>query len=241
MTISYRNTNIAVIANTLLKARYTLTVAEHRLLKSLIKRIPNYYNLKLENIHSITVADFATDWELSKDDARKELKKAGLSLCTSNIYLPVQHSESFHITRWFAEAYYDRSTDLLQAMFTNTVLQSISELTEKFTKLDLVEMKDFSSSYSFRLYEILHCRIGENSYKNPKFEVETLMLMLDVPPSLLNYRNFKLRVLTPCVAELRCKTGKFSKLELVEHKGKGSKKVLELEFKGSGIGNRYKV
>jgi plasmid replication initiation protein len=240
MNIPYQNTNIAVVSNYLLKSRYTLTIAEHRLLKSLIKRIPNYFDLKLDAIHSISVQDYANDWSLPEDNARKELRKAGSSLCTNNIYLPVDNSESFSITRWFAEAKYDRKTDILQAMLTSTVVANISELTERFTKLDLLEMKDFSSSYSFRIYEILICSIGENSYKNPKFKLEDLMSMLDVPESLKDYRNFKARVITPCLKELKTKTGKFSKLEVKEHKQTGSKKVIEIEFTGCGIGNRYK-
>lgn len=240
MNIPYQNKNIAVVSNHLLKARYTLTVAEHRLLKSLIKRIPNYFDLKLDAVHSISVQDYADDWEIPEDNARKELRKAGASLCTSSIYLPVDNLESFDITRWFAEAKYDRKTDILQAMLTSTVVANISELTERFTKLDLLEMKDFSSSYSFRLYEILMCSVGENSYRNPKFLVEDLQKMLDVPESLKDYRNFKTRVLTPCTKELQTKTGKFSKLEFKEGKLAGSKKVVSLEFTHCGIGNRYK-
>lgn len=240
MNIPYQNTNIAVVSNYLLKARYTLTVAEHRLLKSLIKRIPNYFDLKLDAVHSITVQDYATDWGLPEDNARKELKKAGLSLVTSNIHLPVETPESFCITRWFAEVSYDRKTDVLQAMLTSTVVANISELTERFTKLDLLEMKDFSSSYSFRLYEILMCSVGENSYRNPNFLVENLMELMQVPESLKDYRNFKTRVLTPCTKELQTKTGKFSKLAFKEGKLAGSKKVVSLEFTHCGIGNRYK-
>lgn len=240
LNIPYHNTNIAVVSNYLLKSRYTLTVAEHRLLKSLIKQIPNYYDLKLEAIHSISVQDYADDWELPKDDARKELRKAGIALCSRDIYLPVEQSESFNITHWFSEVSYNRKTDILLSMFTSTVVANISELKERFTKLNLVEMKDFDSSYSFRLYEILLCTIGENSYKNPKFEVEVLMGMLDVPESLKDYRNFKARVLTPCTKELQNKTNKFSKLSLIEHKRKGSKKIMEVEFSGVGIGKKYK-
>jgi plasmid replication initiation protein len=238
--VPYQNTNLAVVSNYLLKSRYTLTVAEHRLLKSLIKRIANYFDLKLTEVHSLTVQEYAEDWKIPTDDARKELRKAGRSLCESNIYLPVDNPESFHISRWFSESCYDRKTDLLQAMFTSTVVSNISELSERFTKLDLKEMKDFSSSYSFRLYEILMCSVGENSYRNPSFVVSDLMTMLDVPDSLKDYRNFKTRVLTPCTKELQTKTGKFTNLSINEVKQKGSKKVVSLEFSGCGIGNRYK-
>jgi plasmid replication initiation protein len=238
--IPYQNNNIAVVSNHLLKSRYTLTVAEHRLLKSIVKRIPNYFDLKLEQVHSITVQEYAEDWGLPKEDARKEVQKAGKSLCDKTIYLPVDNPESFDITRWFAEGKYDRKTDVLKVMLTSTVVANISELTERFTKLDLLEMKDFSSSYSFRLYEILMCSVGENSYRNPNFLVEDLMNLLDVPDSLKDYRNFKARVLNPCTKELQTKTGKFSKLEISEIKLPKSKKVIGLKFNGCGIGNRYK-
>ena len=130
--------------------------------------------------------------------------------------------------------------DTLYLYWSDTILTHISQLKERFTKLDLLEIKDFSSSYSFRLYEILICSIGENSYKNPKFSVEELMYMMQVPRSYLGYNIFKQRVLTPCVRELSTKTGKFKAIALKEHKGKGSKKIVEVEFTGCGIGNKYK-
>ena len=239
-SIPYQNTNIAVISNQLAKASYALSVTEHRLVKSFLKRLDNYYDKEHQALSYIFVKDYAEDWGLVITDARKEAKAAIVSLFKKKLTLLQADGESYLDVRWISESGYDRETDTIMLTWTTRVLLHISLLQERFTKLDLLEIKDFKSNYSFRLYEILICSIGENSYRNPKFLVEDLMNLLDIPRSYRNYMTFKQKVLTPCTKELQTKTGKFSKLEFKEGKLSGSKKVVSIEFTHCGVGNRYK-
>lgn len=236
----YSNINLAVISNNLAKASYYLSLTEHRLIKSFLKRVDNYFDKELEALATLTVQDYANDWGLLTTDARKEVKSAIDTLFNKKITLLKEDGVSYVDTRWLSEKGYDRETDAVMITWSQRVLNHISLLKERFTKLDLKEMKDFSSTYTFRIYELIICSVGENSYKNPKFPVEDLMNILDVPDSYRNYMTFKLKVLKPVIAELRSKTGKFSGIELVEHKKQGSKKIMEVEFAKCGVGNRYK-
>lgn len=238
--IPYQNVNVAVISNQLAKASYSLSVTEHRLVKSFLKRLDNYYDKEHQALSYLSVRDYADDWGLGVTDARKEAKAAVASLFNKKFSVIQADGESYLDARWISEAGYDREADVIMLTWTNRVLQHISLLKERFTKLDLLEIKKFHSSYSFRLYEILICSVGENSYKNPSFETEELMNMLDVPDSYRNYMTFKVKVITPCVKELKIKTGKFNSLNIIEHKKQGSKKIVRLEFSGCGVGNRYK-
>ena len=239
--IPYSNTNLAVISNNLAKASYSLSLTEHRLVKSFLKRVDNYFDKELDALSMLSVQDYAEDWGLLTTDARKEVKAAIETLFNKKITLLKEDGISYIDTRWLSEKGYDRETDVVMITWSQRVLSHISLLRERFTKLDLKEMKDFSSTYSFRIYELIICSVGENSYQNPKFLVDDLMDILDVPDSYRNYMTFKQKVLKPVIAELRNKTGKFAGIEIIEHKKQGSKKVIEIEFIRCGVGNRYKV
>jgi plasmid replication initiation protein len=240
--IPYQNNRIAVLSNEVCKSSYQLTVGEHRLIKLYLQSITNYFDkpIDMNEPFILGVHYYAGSWGLDFTNARKEIKDAAVGLAKRELYKLGEDKESISFAHWASYVDYDRSSDTLKLYWSLPILAHISELKERFTKLDLTEMKDFSSSYSFRLYEILMCSVGENSYRNPSFEVETLMNMMQVPESYRNFRAFKARVLTPCTKELRTKTGKFSNLSITEVKQKGSKKVISLEFNGCGIGNRYK-
>lgn len=235
----YSNKEIAVISNQLAKASYSLSVTEHRLIKSFLKRLDDYFDKELDTTYTLTIQEYAEDWGIASTDARKEAKAATVSLFKKKITVPLEEGGYLDI-RWIAEAGYSKASDSVILAWSPRVKKHISQLKERFTKLDLAEMKDFSSSYTFRLYEIIQCSIGENGYKNPNIKVKDLMTALDVPESYKNYMTFNARVLTPCVKELNTKIAKFKKLKVEEHKVKGSKKVESIEFQGCGIGNRYK-
>jgi plasmid replication initiation protein len=240
--IPYQNNKIAVLSNEVCKSSYQLSVGEHRLLKLYLQSSKNYFDEPIDtNIpFSLTIRDYASNWGLELFNARKEVREAAVSLAKRELYKFGDDNEIIAFAHWASDIIHNKDLDTWELYWSRTILAHISELKERFTKLDLTEMKDFSSSYSFRLYEILMCSVGENSYRNPSFEVETLMTMMQVPESYRNYRAFKARVLTPCTKELLTKTGKFSNLSITEIKQKGSKKVISLEFSGCGIGNRYK-
>lgn len=235
----YSNSAIAVLSNEVCKGSYNLSVSEHRLIKMFLCQIKDYYQKELESSYLISTREYADAWKLELHNARREIDEATSKLLDRKLYI-VDAEGNYIKAVWVSDVEYRAKADTVELWWSNNIRKHISQLKERFTKLDLLEIQDFSSSYSFRLYEILTCSIGENSYKNPKYAVEDLMRMLQVPPSLTDYRNFKARVLNPCSKELSEKTGKFKKLTFVEHKVKGSKKVESIEFQGCGIGNKYK-
>jgi plasmid replication initiation protein len=235
----YANKQIAVLSNEVCKSSYNLTVSEHRVIKMFLAGIQNYYEVPIDRVAAIPVKTYAEVWDIETSDARKELKAAVVTLWRRELYQESKDG-SYGFARWCDSFNFIKEDDTIVIKWSDTILEHISQLKERFTKLDLSAMQNFSSSYSFRLYEILICSVGENSYKNPRYTVDELMTMMQVPPSLRDYRNFKARVLKPCTKELIEKTGKFKKLNFVETRMQGSKKVESLEFQGCGIGNKYK-
>jgi len=229
---------IAVISNELMKSSYSLNLMEHRLIKFFISQIRFNDVLDSRETVSISVKEFANFWDMPSTDARKGLQDAGETLFNRYIEVNVSANKREKI-RWAWKVGFDGDKDTFNICWTEPVIQHISLLRERFVKLDLTELVNLSSSYSFRLYEILTTVTGENSYKNPSFTVEQLMYMMDVPDSCKVYKTFNNRVLKVAITELKTKVKRFAKLGMEEEKEK--RKVIGIKFCGVGISGRYKV
>jgi plasmid replication initiation protein len=220
-----------------MKSSYSLSLTEHRLIKFFISKVKFNDVLDSRTIHKVSVSEFANFWDLPRNNARKDLLDASDSLYSRQ----VSHGsleESFKRTRWVWFVAFDKLEDTFEIAWTEPVIQHISLLRERFVKLDLTELVNLSSSYSFRLYEILTTVVGENSYKNPYFTIEQLMYMMDVPESCKVYKTFNNRILKTAIGELKMKVKRFSKMEIEEEKEK--RKVIGIRFSGVGVGKRYK-
>jgi len=239
-SITSKQTNrIAVLSNVVMKSSYNLSITEHRLLKYFISTIKFNDVLDSREAHSITVSEFADYWEIHASDARKMLQVAGNTLFDRYIHQD-DGNLGFKKTRWVWKVGFEATTDTFEIAWTEPVIQHISLLRERFVKLDLKELVALDSSYSFRLYEILTTVVGENGYKNPYFTVEQLMYMLDVPDSCKVYKTFKQRVVMIAIKELKTKVKRFEKMEMIEEKEKGKKKVVGIRFSGVGVAGTYR-
>lgn len=235
----YSNTNIAVLANELCQFRYNMTLGEHRIFKLYVSKIANTYDESIEGLYyTVSVAEYAETWGLRTDNARNELKEAAHKLWRSQVTTETS-AGSYAMLRWICELSYSSEDDSFKLCWSPTVHRYISNLKGSYAKLSLVDMKNFNSSYSFRLYEILISRVGENGYKKPRFSVEELMDMLQVPESYRSYNIFKQKVLTPCTKELRENVTQFSRLAFEGIPQPRSKKIIEIEWQYAGIGNKY--
>ena len=229
---------IAVLSNEIAKSSYNLTLMEHRVIKSFIAAVKFSEVLSSDVPYYLGVREFANFWNLNMFDVRKEVDKAVNTMFLR--YVSTSRLDGTYTkTHWISSFTYDAVEDRFEIYWTPQVIGHISQLRERFVKLDLSELIDVKSMYSFRLYEILTTVIGENSYRNPSFTIEQLMHMMDVPDSCKEYKIFKQRVLMVAVGELKTKVKRFSKMEIEEEKEK--RKVLGIKFCGVGVASRYKV
>jgi len=208
------------------------------LVKLFVSKLDSYGDgVTDQSTFTITTREFADYWDIRLDKARESLEAASNTLFSRKVSALYPNS-GFKHCRWCSMVEYNPDLDTFTICWTREVLKHLTLQREYFTKLDLGELTEFTSSYSFRLYELLSAISGGNSYKNPRLEVEAWMNTLDVPTSLYEYKKFKAMVLKPCIAELREKTQRFRYLDFKEHKV--GTKVMEIEFTGVGIGARYK-
>ena len=230
---------IAVLSNEITKCSFNLSLMEHRIIKQYISRIKYTEVIDSRELYVLNIKEFANFWGINAADVRDELLTAGKTLFDRYIFKGDPNG-SYSYSRWITFFNYNKEEDSISIRWSEELVQHICQLRERFVKLDLMELIDLKSIYSWRLYEILVTTIGENSYKNPSFTPEQLMFMMDVPESCKVYKTFKGRVLKVAVEELKTKVKRFSKMNMVEEKENGKRKVIGVGFEGVGVGNRYK-
>jgi hypothetical protein len=231
---------IAVMSNAITKSSYNLSVTEHKILKTFVSQIKYTTELNSDTPYYPDVKEFAELWGLHAFNVRKEIELYGKTLFDRYIYQE-DGQGSYRFSRWISDFAYNKPLDRFEIYWSPKVIQHLCLLRERFVKIDLSELIDLQSSYSFRLYEILTTVVGENSYKNPYFTVTQLMDMFDVPESYREYKVFNNRVLKTAVGELKTKVKRFSKMEIEEEKEKGKRKVVGVRFCGVGVSAKYKT
>jgi len=178
--------------------------------------------------YTLSVREYAKLCDLRLDNARTELIDVVNRLYDRSIN--TREGNKFCKVRWCQKITHDPDTDIVSLVWTDDVVAFISNLVEKFVEFRLYDVLQLSSSYSWRLYEILKTTKGANQYVKVEFEIEKLYELMDVAESCKEFKYFKSRILDKSVQELKMKNI-FPTLDYRLITGKG-KKVVKIVFIG---------
>jgi plasmid replication initiation protein len=246
--------NVVVLDNRILFAVCPLQLTEKRLLYILISQIRpdrlvnpelstvyNTENIDIARVqvsgdtitnddwYKLTVKEYATLCNLDMSTAKKELVQLLKSLRTKSIKLK-EPDGSFIEYNWLSGIAYNAETDTIAVKWNSDIVPFITHLREYFTTFKLDTVLSIPSVYTWKLYEVIKCRKGENRYINAAFSVDELIDLLDVTEGWRQYKHFKLRILKPALLYMQ-ESKLYPKITMIEKRGKGSKKVVGLEFK----------
>lgn len=160
-----------------------------------------------DTIDSITmyylpVRDYADFCNLSLGDARHELIEAAKHLKSRAIYL-IKEDKSFNGFCWVQSVEYNATNDTIGIRWSYDILPYIQNLSKYFTKLKLNNLLGLRSTYSWKLYQLLLSKKGENIYKKQvEIEIESLLFSLDVPESCKEFKHFNSKILQRCMKEI---------------------------------------
>jgi len=177
--------------------------------------------------YQLSVRDYASFCSINLDDARYELQTAAEQLFNRKVVLR-QDDGSTCSFRWVQGIEYDAKTDTVGLYWSIYILPYIQNLTKYFTKLKLNSLLGLKSTYSWKLYQLLLSKKGENNYKkNVEIDFETILFCLDVPKSCQEFKFFNSKILQKSLKEI-------SKQNLLEElkmeKILKGKKVVGLKF-----------
>ena len=205
----------------------TFSALEKNIVVSVINQLTTLHfekaPIKKENIYFIIPYS-----SLSKSRNYEEISSAAESLMMKKqgfAYINEKGERYYHWLSPFPEIenFKEGGKMYLKIWMYANVVPYYREMGNKFTVYDFEVMLSLGSSYAKRLYEILceHYRTDTFDY-----EVDELMLMLNVPPSF-KYFDFTRRCLDVANTEIKAKTGQgftYSPLK------KSGKKVTKLRF-----------
>lgn len=201
--------NSVTKSNALARAYYRFGLVEKRIMETLVSQL---HPLRTDNqFQEIELAalTYAQAFSVDKKIAYRNLDKAVTGLMKKVISVSGEGIEDDRIEfTLMARARYRKQEGKIICTFNPLVVPHLVGMTKKFTKYPLSQAVDFSSSYTWRFYELLI------SWAKPKSETKGLIAgwltaevaelreMLGVPKSY-SWSKFETQILNTVQAELK--------------------------------------
>jgi plasmid replication initiation protein len=194
---SLPSSSIVTQANGLVTARYTLPLAEQRLILTMIARIqPDDEDFKP---YRISVGDLAEFIGVARGSAYLECKKITENLLKR--VLSIEEPDGLLQVNWVSSAKYIDGTGMVNLSFDPLLKPYLLKLQGNFTSCKLEMLLSFKSQYTMRMYNVL--KQYEWRKKEQEIEIELLREMLGLHKDQhTEYSNFKKNILKPVQKEL---------------------------------------
>lgn len=197
-------------ANGLVTARYTLPLAEQRLILTMIARIQPDDDDFMP--YRISIAEFAGYLGIPSGSAYSECKKITKSLLSR--VLEIQEGNRLLQTHWVSSAEYIDGTGMVSLTFDRLLKPYLLKLKGNFTSCRLGMLLSFKSQYSVRIYTVLKQYERLNGREIGLVELRDLLGLRQGIHA--EYSNFKLNVLKPVQKELLEKSDIFFEFDEIK-------------------------
>lgn len=148
-----------VKSNSLINARYQMELSEHRLmLVAIVKTRGTNKGFDKENPVEIAAKEYAEFFNIAPDNVYSMMKEAQDKLKRRTFDYSEVYKGKYteHVSEpIFIRSSYVDSLGLIRLSFSPSIRPLISELEGKFTEYELMQIKELTSQYAIRLYELL--------------------------------------------------------------------------------------
>lgn len=211
---SQMKNNLVVKDNALVSASYYLSLAEQRLI--LLGIIEARNNQSQDNEFIIHVNSYINAFGVDDSTAYLTIKEACKRL--RGRYFTYQRLVNDNLeqveSNWIQSIAYANNSSYVKIKFTEAVMPLITNLEKHFTSYQLEQVKDLTSIYAIRLYELL---ISWKQTKKVELSLTDLRLKLGIEASEYQKMvNFKARVLDLAVSQINEHTDITAKYEQVK-------------------------
>lgn len=168
---------------------------------------------------TVHASRYASEFGVTRQAAYSALREAASGLFERRFsYQEVRKKGVAEVvSRWVSQIAYTEEEATIEMVFSPAVVPLITNLERRFTSYQLEQVRDLTSFYAIRLYELLTSwrRVGKAN-----FDLETLRGNLGIEPA--SYRrigNFKSRVLDIALKQINEKTD--LTVQCQQHKSRG--------------------
>ena len=206
-------------ANSLIEARYTLTMREQKLLLAMIGQIQP----KDDDFHEyeIRVTDFMELMGLRSDQLYLDAVTVVERLMGRVLRIP-QPDGKLLLTHWVSSAMCEEG--MISVRFDPAMKPYLLSLRNRFTSYQLGAVATMRSQYSIRVYQLLK---QYEPLKERQIAIDDLRAILGLETEYPAYADFKRRVILAAQQEINHKTD----LSFTFREIKQGRKVVEIQFR----------
>ena len=214
--------SLIVKRNELLNVSYSLSLNEQRILLGCISQVDSRDTLDKNKTFEVSVQSIM---DIFGDRTSKhlygELVKAVDRLFERRIVITTEKKTTK--LRWVWKIEYLHQEAIIRLNFSPDVIPYLSEITERFTKYRLNDVKDFKCIYSLRLYELFaqYQAIGSR-----EIEVDELRRLFELEDKYPSFGELKRSVIDKALYEINL----HSNMNVTCGFRKRGRKVLALQF-----------
>jgi plasmid replication initiation protein len=211
--------NLVNKANTLITARYSATLEELRVIRTLISLVqPDDEDFKP---YVFSIARFIKLLGLTDQSKYMEIPRITENLMKKII--KIREGKRLIQVAWLSSAVHDSGSGTVTITFDPNLKPYLLGLKEFFTTYKLENIITLTSKYSIRIYEI----IKSNEYREVfELKLDDLIQILQIPRAYSDYGQIRRRILEPAKKEIISKTDIAFEYRTVRQK----KKVTALEI-----------
>lgn len=189
------NQLVVVKHNKVIEAAYKLTLAEQRVLLSVIAKLDSTAAIPPDAEFCIDASEIRDIFGLHATQAYRDLQQAVKRLYERTILIRDEDEEF----RWLSWKKYDKGNGRVFIQFSQKIIPYLTQLKGNFTKYKLDTVKDFRTEYGIRFFEIL---TQWQSKGEREVSVEWLRDVLRIEDSYKSISDLKLKVIEPALADI---------------------------------------
>lgn len=215
---SLSNRAVAVQSNSMINSKYSLDPTQQKLILLAIAQIKTADEKFFKYSCSVSELEEKLGVKLNetriKDLAKDILRKP----------LEIKEKGKWIGCNWFSAFIYYTDAARFEFEISPTLTPYLLKLKENFTAFNIEQAIRFSGKYTTRFYQFL-IQAQHQQAKKRTFALEELYELLQLPNSLRIFKDFKVKVLEPSLAEINAKSDIKAAYEPTK---KLRKKVLEI-------------
>jgi len=202
MTKKQESKDFIVKSNSLIEARYRLSLQESQVILWLLTKIkPNDEDFKP---HKLKIAEFAKLVEVNVDSKYRELRGITRQLLQRVMEIHESKTNETIQVAWLSSAHYKNKQGYVYLEFSPKLKPYLLQLRSHFTKIDIVDTLKLKSIYAIRIFELLlqHLLITKRT-----ITIEEIRGYLGIPQNEYSkYSHLKEKIFNKAKSEINTKT-----------------------------------
>jgi plasmid replication initiation protein len=238
MVIEVNKKSLVVQSNSLVEAKYRLSVEEQKIIKILISQIQREdEDFKAYEFH---IRELAKMLGMEHKDPYRVLEKITERLMSRVLKFSSSETNTILQVSWLSSTIYKKGEGTVILRFDPNLKPLLLQLQSYFTKYELGQVLQFKGQYTIRFFEFRKSFLGKNK-KVVEFPLNRLREAFGLGKNeYQDFDNFRRRVIEPARIELLEKTGQSFVWEAIRQ-GRGGKVVgMRFVFDGEFDGETEK-